>query len=110
MLKEPGGNGVPFPPGIRHKDLFPKFFQVSLPELCPGTAEDGADIPDGPTVFPCKVLGGVVAAVGVQQQGQLFVRDKAPILEEGMLVIAEHILRQLLGERDNTAVFTMQIA
>ena len=51
-----------------------------------------------------------MAAVGIQQQGQLFVRDKAPILEEGMLVIAEHILRQLLGERDNTTVFTMQIA
>ena len=75
-----------------------------------GAAEDSADVSDGPTVFPCEVLGGVVAAVGVQQQGQLFVRDKAPILEEGMLVIAEHILRQLLGERDNTAVFTMQIA
>ena len=34
-----------------------------------------------------------MAAVGIQQQGQLFVRDKAPILEEGVLVIAEHILR-----------------
>lgn len=48
-----------------------------------------------------------MAAVGIQQQGQLFVRDKAPILEEGVLVIAEHILRQLLGERDNTAVLCL---
>ena len=48
-----------------------------------------------------------MAAVGIQQQGQLFVRDKAPILEEGMLVIAEHILRQRLGERDNTAVLCL---
>ena len=75
-----------------------------------GAAEDSADVSDGPAVFLCKVLGGVVAAVGIQKQSQLLIRDKAPVFEESVLIVAEHILRQLLGERDNTAVFTMQIA
>ena len=51
-----------------------------------------------------------MAAVGIQKQSQLLIRDKAPVFEESVLIVAEHILRQRLGERDNTAVFTMQIA
>ena len=48
-----------------------------------------------------------MAAVGIQQQGQLLVRDKAPVFEESVLIVAEHILRQLLGERDNAAVLCL---
>ena len=48
-----------------------------------------------------------MAAVGIQKQSQLLIRDKAPVFEESVLIVAEHILRQLLGERDNTAVLCL---
>ena len=48
-----------------------------------------------------------MAAVGIQQQGQLLVRDKTSILEERVLIVTAHILCQLLGERDNTAVLCL---
>ena len=48
-----------------------------------------------------------MAAVGIQKQSQLLIRDKAPVFEESVLIVAEHILRQLLGERDNAAVLCL---
>ena len=40
-----------------------------------------------------------MAAVGIQKQSQLLIRDKAPVFEESVLIVAEHILRQDVYKR-----------